>query len=172
MSLSRQFPRFIRQFERAFEDPFFRSPFASPASRFWNDFDPVFNGLARTPAVDVSETATAYKIQAEVPGIPKENIQIELTDPRTLVIKGSFDRTSSPEQSAEQSAEPVSKDGQPPNFLAQERMAGSFRRTFTMPVAITESNIKAHLKDGLLSVDIAKPEDQKQIPISIAIGDK
>ncbi|KXX75466.1 30 kDa heat shock protein [Madurella mycetomatis] len=58
------------------------------------------------PRFDIRETETAYELQGELPGIERDNLTIEFTDPQTLVVGGHVERTyeSKPETSAEAAA--------------------------------------------------------------------
>ncbi|KAK4447960.1 30 kDa heat shock protein [Podospora aff. communis PSN243] len=56
------------------------------------------------PKFDVHETATAYELHGELPGIEKENLNIEFTDPQTMVVRGRVERTSETKPEAEEQA--------------------------------------------------------------------
>ncbi|MEX0607797.1 MAG: Hsp20/alpha crystallin family protein [Balneolaceae bacterium] len=103
------------------------------------------------PSVDISETETEFQISAELPGMKKEDIKIDLEGGR-LVISG--------ERKLENE-----KDGK--NFHRVESRYGQFSRAFYLPDSIDEDSINATYKDGMLNITIKKSEDKvkKQIEI-------
>ncbi|KAL4962905.1 Hsp20/alpha crystallin family protein [Aspergillus stella-maris] len=136
-----------------------------------------------TPRFDVRETSDAYHLDGELPGIPQDKIDIEFTDPQTLVIKGRSEReshssnvnentTANPEQAqaeAEKAAEGESTEvtttnnksvkatKQPkPRYWVSERSIGEIQRTFEFPTRVAQDDVKASLKDGVLSLVVPK----------------
>lgn len=103
MSLARQFFREMRPLFRMLEEPLGRPPaymsgFPGPRALF---DDPFFNSPAGLrPAVDVSEQGNNYIVEAELPGVKKENVNVRIGDGgRTLTIEGKvFSRSGEPEQ--------------------------------------------------------------------------
>lgn len=117
------------------------------------------------PRFDVRESETAFHLDGELPGMAQENINIEFTDPQTLVVKGRTEReyhTSEPsngndEQAieiAEKSSMTSTKAGH--RYWASERTVGEFSRTFSFPNRVDQDNVKASLKNGILSVRVPK----------------
>lgn len=96
MSLSRNFFREMRPLFRMLEEPFGIHPGfqSAPMRAFLND-----NGLwerARVP-VDVSEQVDAYVVEAELPGVKKEDIDVRIGDNgRSVTIEGQIVRRSAP----------------------------------------------------------------------------
>ncbi|TPX62493.1 hypothetical protein SpCBS45565_g07000 [Spizellomyces sp. 'palustris'] len=144
--------------------------------------DDVFNPLAAlanvrapVPAVDVKERPDAYIIEAEVPGLPRSNIDLEVIDDHTLALEGRFEdvrEVSPPNIEATDTARTSDKTDlaqadtstniAPANerVWSRERVIGSFRRLFTFPDRIDAEKISAKLKDGVLQVEIPKEETQ------------
>ncbi|KAJ3025522.1 hypothetical protein HDV00_012654 [Rhizophlyctis rosea] len=170
----------LRDFERSFanfEEPFARSvwhrhhgtPFAVACT----------SGYIR-PAVDFSETSKAYLIEAELPGVKREDIDIEFQDGNTIVLKGRVGEPAEAAPSAEttslaavesaSTSETSASSPTPtqipettisadqPTFWGRERLFGSFRRAFTFPVSVDANSVNATLRDGVLSVKIPKLE--------------
>jgi HSP20 family protein len=104
------------------------------------------------PAVDVWETDSELVLSFDLPGIPEDKIAVELDD-NVLTVSGERERTQ--EQSSER-------------FYRFERRYGTFSRSVTLPAGVTDSDIKAEYKDGVLEVRVPKPEEQK--PKRIEIG--
>lgn len=92
-----------------------------------------------TPPVDLYETAGAFVLTAEVPGLSRDAIEIHAEESR-IVIRG------------ERAAGHVSCE----QYHRVERGHGRFSRTFLLPEPIEPEAVTADLKDGLLTVTIPK----------------
>jgi HSP20 family protein len=90
------------------------------------------------PSVDVLETEDAYLLFAELPGVRREDIQLQIHE-RRLELSGR--------------RHPL---GENRNFLRMERSYGPFRRTFDLTVAVDPDNITASFQHGVLRVHIPK----------------
>jgi len=106
------------------------------------------------PAVDIYETNEAIVLQAELPGIPKEDIFIEVKD-NTLTLKGEkkFEREVREE-----------------NYHRVERSYGSFQRAFTLPGTVQQDKVRAKFKDGILEITLPKVEQAKPKQIRVEVG--
>jgi HSP20 family protein len=104
------------------------------------------------PAVDVWETDSELVLSFDLPGIPEDKIAVELDD-NVLTVSGERERSQ--EHTSER-------------FYRFERRYGSFSRSVTLPAGVTDADIKAEYKDGVLEVRVPKPEEQK--PKRIEIG--
>jgi HSP20 family protein len=172
MSLNRVFPELFRDASRAFallEEPMF-----NVARR--NGF-PSMSSLMRYPATDIRETQDAYILEAELPGIRKEDVNIEFQD-NTLVLRGKVDRTTqhgeNPQtvtqsgssggtevvNSESSDTSVVQKDAESkdltPHWWSNERITGSFSRSFSFPGSVQTDAIKAAYKDGVLCITVPK----------------
>lgn len=109
---------------------------------FWNDsFMPVVfsgNGSFKT---DIRETDEAYHIDAELPGIKKDDIQVKLENDR-LTISVSYNEDKE------------EKNGE---YLRRERRLGQACRSFSVE-GIKEDEVKAKYEDGILSLSLPKTE--------------
>lgn len=100
MSLARQFFREMRPLFHMLEEPLGRTPayYASRRHPFQSLFDDPFfrNPEALRPAVDVTEEGDKYVVEAELPGVKKENIEVRIGDGgRSVTIEGKvFSRRS------------------------------------------------------------------------------
>ena len=112
------------------------------------------NGHSSTwlPAVDVWETENELVLSFDLPGISEDKISVELDD-NVLTVSGERERTQ--EHTNER-------------FYRFERRFGSFSRSVTLPAGVSESDITANYKDGVLEVRVPKPEEQK--PKRIQVG--
>jgi HSP20 family protein len=104
------------------------------------------------PSFDVKETQDAYVFTADMPGIRREDLQIELAGNR-LTISGKRER----EEQAVQ-----------PTFYTQERSYGSFSRTFALPEEVESGKVVAELRDGVLHLMVPKSPEVR--PQKIDIG--
>ena len=105
------------------------------------------------PAVDVHETVESYSISFELPGTEKEDVSIELHD-NVLTVKG--------EKNATEVAE-----GERRHHV--ERVYGSFTRAFTLPNDVVEDAVKATFRNGVLTIEIPKAEEQKPKVVKIDV---
>lgn len=103
------------------------------------------------PAVDTYEEGNNIVIKAELPGVKKEDITIDVKD-NVLTLKG------------ERSAESEVKEE---NYYRREQSYGKFFRAFTLPDAVDPSRIEANCKDGVLKISIPKAEKAKTKKIDI-----
>ncbi len=127
----------------------------------WDFFDRFFEdlGLPRlfseetmlTPALDVSETEKELIVKAEVPGMDKKDININLSD-GLLTIKGEK------KQEKEEKNE---------NYHSVERRYGKFSRTMRLPRDIEVDKVDATYKDGVLKITLPKSESAKSKKIEI-----
>lgn len=104
--------------------------------------DPV--GLWR-PAADVYETPTAYVLQVELPGIPRDAVRLEVQDQRLRLLGERI----------------MGKDSSGSVYQVLERSYGPFSREFNLPEGVDLAKISATYQDGLLTIVIAKSEQAK-----------
>ena len=103
-------------------------------------------GAAYLVPFEVKETKDAFLFKADVPGIKEQDLEITLSGNR-LTIGGK--RTSEKEEGGDET------------YYTYERSYGSFSRSFTLPDGIDPDHVQANLRNGVLSVAIAKkPEYQ------------
>ena len=126
---------------RFFDDSFFRAGFREDdnALSTWN------------PMVDIYDDNDKIVIKAELPGVEKKDISIDMKD-RILTLKG--------ERS-------VDKEAKEDSYYRRERSFGRFERAFTMPTGLNPDKIKADYRDGVLKIEVPKPEEEKPKQITI-----
>lgn len=132
-------------------------------SRINDLFDESF-GRARTlpsatagvwlPPVDILESKDAYLIRAELPGMKKEDFNLEIND-GTLTLSG--------ERKAETLSEGV-------EYHRVERVNGKFSRSFYLPQTVKQDGIKASYRDGILEIHVPKVEEAKPRQIAISVN--
>ena len=132
----------------------------------WRDLEHVQNRLAGffdgasagqrswTPSVNVSETKDALELTAELPGVPEDNLSIELEN-NLLTISG-------------ETSEQVTEADEERRYHVWERSRGSFRRSFSLPRTISGDDIAATFENGVLSILLPKAPEAKSRAIEIA----
>ena len=148
-------------------DPFemFES-FQDEMDRLWRRPNPFWTGAIPTlfrggagrsvswaPRMDVYEKDNTIVVKAELPGLKKEDVQVELDD-GSLVIRGET-RTESE----------VKED----SYYRMERSSGSFYRRIPLPVDAKPEDIQATMNDGVLEVRIPRPAQSKPEAKKIAV---
>ena len=107
-------------------------------NRDWN-LEPI-QSTKWNPAVDVKETDNSFLISADIPGLAKKDISIEVSDD-VLSITG--ERTEDKVEDSDL-------------YHYRERSKGAFTRSFHLPESVDEKKISANFKDGILSIDLPK----------------
>jgi len=131
------------------------------------DFDRFFNGLYPSnfvkesgeqffsPRVDIEEQDNSYVITAELAGVDKDDLHVSLEDGILTINAKVEDKKEEKEKG---------------KVIRQERRYGSFQRSFNLGKGVQESDISATFKDGLLHLNIPKPQEKveqaRRIPIS------
>lgn len=140
--------------------------FASRFENFFNDFEKEFFGdndrslslrgsdmfSEFSPAVDIEESNGMYMISADLPGLKKEDIKLDIND-RVLKISGERRREMKEDDNS-----------------YVERSYGRFARTFTLPDAVDPKKIEAHFDDGVLRVVLPKTETAAPQEVKIESG--
>ena len=123
-----------REVERLFDEMIHRPWGFCREIRGWN------------PSVDVYETADAFVLEADLPGVKPEDVKVEAEN-SDLVLQGW--RTIEQSQS----------DGQ---FHTMERSSGNFVRRIKLPKSVDRTAIQAEFHDGVLRVTLPKVKEQKR----------
>mgnify|MGYP000664761225 CR=1 FL=1 len=100
----------------------------------------------RMPPMDVADLGDRYEMRLEMPGIPKDDINIEVT-PTTIEISAEHDEN---------------KEDKHKNWLRRERSSMSYYRALELPEELKTDNVDAELKDGILTVKLPKMEPKPE----------
>jgi len=112
--------------------------------KFFNDFPSAdFNYY---PHIDIYDDEKNIYVDAEIPGVKKDNIKITLQD-NILTITG------------EKKKETEEKNNK--NFYRSERVYGSFTRSFNLPDDINPDSVDAKFDNGILNIQISKSQPKK-----------
>ena len=103
------------------------------------------------PAVDISETENEVVLKYDMPGVKKEDLEIT-SEKRTLTVIGNVSREDLG------------------NAVYHETRIGNYRREFTLPAEVDPDSITAEIKNGVLTVKVGKPEEEKPKKIEIKGG--
>lgn len=107
---------------------------------------------AFAPSFDIKETGDAYVFAADLPGVQRDDLDINITGNR-LTVAGKRESETR-------------KEGE--NHFASERTFGHFSRTFTLPEGVDASGVKAEMKDGVLTLTVPKMPEVQPRKITIA----
>ena len=105
------------------------------------------------PAIDIEEKDEKYILRADLPGMKKNDIHVEVKDDY-LTLRG--ERKDEHEENKE-------------SYHRIERTYGSFERTFRVPKGVTEKDIHAQYKDGVLEVTVPTPKVEKPETVEVKI---
>lgn len=139
----------------------------SPATwldQFFSDFDrlPGLSKRSFHPPVDIVEDKEEFVLRAELPGVAKENIKVEVKENR-LTLGGRKEAA----WSAGSDAKDEASNGSRGEYRYFESTYGAFSRAFELPRNARGDGIKAEYKDGVLTLRI--PKVKEALPRTIAI---
>jgi len=127
----------------------------NPTRSLITDFDRIFDSmfthdsqrlsLAQScmPAVDVTETETEFLLSADMPGLDKKDVSIDIHD-GVITIKG---------ESA------IDNEKSTDDYRIRERQLGSFNRSFRLPDNVNEVKVAAKFKNGVLMITLPKAKE-------------
>ncbi len=110
------------------------------------------------PAVNIQEKNTNFVVQLAVPGLSKENFNIEVEDD---ILKISAEVTSENEEN---------KTEDETKFTRKEFNYKSFKRSFTLPENINVENVNASYENGVLEITLPKKEEEKVLKRMVEIS--
>ena len=107
-----------------------------------------------SPRVDIIEEADQMKVVAEIPGMEKEDIKVQIEND-VLTISGEKKQLTESKEDT--------------NYMRSELCYGSFSRSFTLPEHIDSEKITADYKNGHLTIMLPKTEKSKPKEIKVAV---
>ena len=129
----------VNSFDRFFDEPFLSAFYPFNRDEWW-------------PRVDVSEGKNTITVEAEIPGMDKNDIELSIEEGRYLHIKGQKSREK--KENAE-------------DYYRVERAYGYFNRTLELPAAVDESEVNAKYRRGVLKIKLKKRKNSGAQPVSI-----
>ena len=121
------------------------------ANRNWKSDEPA-STTTWSPAVDIFETESEIVVKAEVPGMDRKDITLNLEN-NVLTLKGE---------------RRFLKEAKEENYHRIERSYGGFSRAFSIPATVDEEKIRADYQDGVLKIVLPKKEQLRPKQIKIA----
>ena len=103
------------------------------------------------PPVDIYETDDALVLKAELPGVSKDDVSIEIHQ-NTLILRGQRKHEAE-----------VKED----RYHRVERAYGTFQRSFVLPTLVDQEHVQASYTDGVLELRLPKSEAAKPKRIAI-----
>jgi HSP20 family protein len=132
--------------------------FQHEMNRMVNEFFGGGNGEAAgtglsswTPAVDIHETDDGFVIKAELPGVSKDDVSVDVHQ-NTLTLRGQRKHEAEVKQD---------------KYHRVERAYGTFQRSFVLPTVVDQEKVQATFKDGVLELHLPKSETAKPKHIAI-----
>ena len=141
--MMQQFEREMDEMWRSFDTRF---GLDFPRHRRWREPGAYRVSAVRQPLLDIEDTGKNLEIHAEVPGIPKENIEIKLTEDHLEISAKS-------KQEKEESGR---------DYYHRERSFHSFYRSIPLPTEVDQTKADAKLEDGILNITIPKRTPTKE----------
>jgi len=124
-----------------------------PLIKNGGDESETFSSTIWAPRVNISEDDKEYVVEAELPGVKKEEVKVTIEN-GVLSISG--------ERKAE-------KEEKGKKYHRVERSYGSFVRSFTLPDTSSAEKINADFKDGILKIRVPKSEKAKPRAIEVKV---
>jgi HSP20 family protein len=137
-----------REMERMFGDFL-----GGNASSLYERLRPEGSFRIGAPAVDLYEEKDEIVVKAELPGMTKDDIQINITD-KLLTLRGERKQEDEKEEK---------------NYYRSERLYGAFGRTLPLPVEIKPEKAHATFKNGVLEIRLPKSEEAKKKAIKVKV---
>ncbi|MBU0993183.1 MAG: Hsp20/alpha crystallin family protein [Proteobacteria bacterium] len=127
---------------RFFDEPFFETAVKGTDEAGLSAWNPV---------VDIYDNDNSIVFNADLPGVKKEDISVDM-DGNILTLKATRN---------------YDKEINEKNFYRKERAFGTFKRSFTLPENVNPETINAEFQDGVLKIEVAKPEEKKAKQIAV-----
>ncbi len=123
---------------------------------FDTDFMPRANCTA--PAINVKETDKAYVVELAAPGMKKEDFNVHINDEGNLIVKMEKKNENKEEDKSAR-------------YLRREFSYSKFEQTLLLPDNVKREDIKAHVENGVLTVELPKQVEEKvKLSRQIEIG--
>ena len=123
---------------------------------FDTDFMPRANCTA--PAINVKETDKAYVVELAAPGMKKEDFNVHINDEGNLIVKMEKKNENKEEDKSAR-------------YLRREFSYSKFEQTLLLPDDVKREDIKAHVENGVLTVELPKQVEEKvKLSRQIEIG--
>lgn len=140
----------LRQnFDRTISDVLSEFPFGFSGGRR------LAEGGTWYPAVDIRETKDNYEVHAELPGLSKDEISIDVSK-EGFTVQGERKRE-------------VKEEDKDSGFIREERVYGKFQRSFAFETEINPEKVDAVFQDGILKMMLPKAEQAKVKSVKVKV---
>lgn len=112
--------------------------------------DPEQAMTLRSPALDVSETASAYTLQLDMPGVSKEAIKISIEGRRVSID------AEQPKPASAATGDADGKQAPSAQLLYRERALTRYSRSVSLPQEVNQADSNAKLENGVLTLTLVK----------------
>ncbi|KAF7288564.1 SHSP domain-containing protein [Mycena chlorophos] len=187
MSLTRQLLNDFRPLFRMLDEPLRGSSVLNRSRSVFDDafgpsLFPFTREMMRGPPVDVSEAGNSYVVEAELPGVKRENIEVRIGEGgRSLTIEGKVLAEAQPTEApgaaegvpnsaTSNTTEPITSvvAAEKATQISSERsVIGSFTRTLVLPRPVDANTVAAKLQDGILQVTLTKVQDKESVVVPV-----
>jgi len=106
------------------------------------------------PLVNISEDRDHIYVRAELAGVNPADLEITVQD-NSLILRGE---------------RKIPTEEKQVNFHRRERESGFFRRVLALPARVQADKVEATCKDGILTIQLAKPEETKPRKIEVKVA--
>lgn len=124
-----------------------------PRKKSWDLFDDFFEDFpvvdSKYMKTDIKECENNYELIIDLPGFNKDNINISIENGYLQISA----KTTSDKEEKEKG-----------KYLRRERFEGEFKRNFYIGENVSEDEIKASFKNGILKLEVPKKEERKETP--------
>jgi HSP20 family protein len=120
-------------------------------ARLWGDEEQGWLAGTTVPSLDMTESDVALEIRMDVPGIKAKDIDIQLNG-NIITISGQREEE---------------KEEKGKTYHRIERRSGSFSRTLTLPCSVSQDEVVADYRDGVLTVTLPKSEESKAHKVKV-----
>ena len=132
-------PQFSRVIDRVFDESFEHTLRGTTATT-----------QTRTPALDVSETDTAYSVVFDVPGVTREQLKVSVEGRRVSIETVDLPKPTPVEGAAPEAPKETARS------LYRERSAARYARTVSLPAEVDQTASNAKFENGVLTLTLAK----------------
>ncbi len=134
-----KFLRWSKLVQKMYGQDFWASVFNHPSgARLLDQVSEMVAPQKAFPSADIYQTEQEIIVLIDLPGVKKQDVQIQVTDDR-LVVKGF-----------------VPESGKGCRLVSSERFTGSFERSLSLPEAVGKTGCRASLRDGLLEIRLPR----------------
>jgi HSP20 family protein len=120
------------------------------ADRLFDGWCEALSGGAVPPPVNLWEEAEAFRVEAELPGVPQDKVSVTVTNGTDLLLEGE---------------RPASGEGVA--WHHRERGPGHFRRLLRLPTPVDADKVEARLVNGVLNLTLPKAESARARRVAV-----